>query len=56
MSGLLVTALFWDIDPHGLGNGAFLWHSSLGIIVYLLSMARLLLWCVYVPWDAAAGR
>jgi len=44
---LLVTALFWDIDPQGSGNGAFLWHSSLGIIVYLLSMSRLLLWCVY---------
>ncbi len=49
VSGLLVTALFWDIDPHGTGNGAFLWHSSLGIGVYLLSMARLLLWLVYRP-------
>jgi len=47
VSGLLVTALFWDIDPHGSGNGAFLWHSSLGISVYLLSMARLVLWLVY---------
>ena len=54
VSGLLVTALFWDIDPHGSGNGAFLWHSSLGISVYLLSMARLLLWLVYRPtWPRA---
>jgi cytochrome b561 len=55
VSGLLVTALGWNIDPHGSGNPAFLWHSSLGISVYLLSMARLLLWFVYRPASAQAG-
>ena len=49
VSGLLVTGLFGNIDPHGSGNSAFLWHSSLGISVYLLSMSRLLLWFVYRP-------
>ena len=49
MIGLVVTAMFWGIDPHGTGNAAFLWHSSLGIGVYLLSMSRLLLWLVYRP-------
>ena len=49
VSVLLVTGLFGGIDPHGTGNGAFLWHSSLGISVYLLSMSRLLLWFVYRP-------
>jgi hypothetical protein len=29
--GLLVTALFGGIDPHGAGNTAFLWHSSMGL-------------------------
>jgi cytochrome b561 len=49
LSGLLVTALLWNIDSHGSGNTAFLWHSSLGISVYLLSMARVLLWLVDRP-------
>jgi cytochrome b561 len=40
--GLLATALFGEIDPHGNGNMAFLWHSSLGISVYLLSISRVL--------------
>ena len=56
VSGLLVTALFWDIDPHGSGNGAFLWHSSLGILVYLLSMSRLFLWFVYRPTGPRADE
>jgi cytochrome b561 len=47
--GLLVTALFGGIDPHGNGNSAFLWHSSLGISVYLLSISRVLLWVFYNP-------
>jgi cytochrome b561 len=42
-----LTALFGGIDPHGSGNPAFLWHSSLGIVLYLLTMARALLWVVY---------
>jgi cytochrome b561 len=49
VSGLLVSALFGGIDPHGAGNSAFLWHSSLGISVYLLSIARVLLWLFYRP-------
>jgi cytochrome b561 len=49
VSGLLVTALFGHIDPHGHGNDAFLWHSSMGIAVYLLSISRVLLWLVYRP-------
>jgi cytochrome b561 len=55
--GLLVTALFGGIDPHGAGNTAFLWHSSLGIALYLLSISRVLLWIIYRPnapaFDAA---
>jgi cytochrome b561 len=47
--GLLVTALFGGIDPHGAGNTAFLWHSSMGIVLYLLSMSRVLMWVVYRP-------
>ena len=43
--GLLLTALFGGIDPHGAGNTAFLWHSSMGIVLYLLSISRVLLWC-----------
>ncbi len=49
LGGLLVTALFEHIDPHGSGNRAFLWHSSLGIAVYLLSVSRLFLWLIYRP-------
>jgi cytochrome b561 len=49
VSGLLITALSGHIDPHGAGNAAFLWHSSLGISVYLLSISRVLLWFVYRP-------
>lgn len=56
LSGLLVTALLWNIDPHGSGNTAFLWHSSLGISVYLLSMARVLLWLVYRPTRRGADN
>jgi cytochrome b561 len=47
--GLLLTALFGGIDPHGAGNTAFLWHSSLGIALYLLSISRVLLWLIYRP-------
>jgi cytochrome b561 len=49
VSGLLITAPFDNIDPHGSGNRAFLWHSSLGLTVYLLSITRVLLWFVYRP-------
>jgi cytochrome b561 len=57
VSGLLITALFGGIDPHGPGNTAFLWHSSLGISVYLLSISRVLLWLIYRPMAAdAAGK
>ena len=47
--GLLLTALFGGIDPHGAGNTAFLWHSSMGIVLYLLSISRVLLWVIYRP-------
>jgi cytochrome b561 len=47
--GLLLTALFGGIDPHEAGNTAFLWHSSMGIVLYLLSISRVLLWVVYRP-------
>jgi cytochrome b561 len=30
VSGLAVAAWFGEIDPHGNGNSAFQWHSSLG--------------------------
>jgi cytochrome b561 len=49
VSALLITALLGNIDPHGPGNDAFLWHSSLGIAVYLLSISRVLLWLIYRP-------
>jgi cytochrome b561 len=49
VSAVLVTALFEDIDPHGAGNAAFLWHSSMGLAVYLLTLTRVLLWFVYRP-------
>lgn len=56
LSGLLVTALFEDIDPHGSGNSAFLWHSSLGIVVYLLSVSRFFLWLIYRPTASRVGE
>ena len=56
VGGLLVTALFDNIDPHGSGNRAFLWHSSLGLSVYLLSITRVLLWFVYRPTASSAGK
>jgi cytochrome b561 len=56
VSGLLVTALFDNIDPHGSGNKAFLWHSSLGLTVYILSITRVLLWFVYRPTASSAGN
>jgi len=46
---VLSIALFANIDPHGSGTKAFLWHSSLGIAVYLLTITRVLLWFVYRP-------
>ncbi len=52
--GLVVTALFGGIDAHGNGNSAFLWHSSLGISVYLLSISRVLLWFFYRPMTPSA--
>jgi cytochrome b561 len=55
VSGLLVTALFGDIDPHGAGNSAFLWHSSLGVTLYLLSISRVLLWLIYRPTAKAVA-
>jgi cytochrome b561 len=56
VSGLLVTALFDNIDPVGSGNRAFLWHSSLSLTVYLLSITRVLLWFVYRPTAISAGN
>ena len=56
VGGLLVTALFYNIDPHGSGNRAFLWHSSLGLTVYLLSITRVLLWFVYRPTASSVGK
>ena len=55
VSVLLVTALFEDIDPHDSGNGAFLWHSSLGLTVYLLTITRVLLWFIYRPTASGAA-
>jgi cytochrome b561 len=49
VSAVLITALFENIDPHGSGNDAFLWHSFLGLTVYLLTISRVLLWLVYRP-------
>ena len=56
VGGLLVTAVFYNIDPHGSGNRAFLWHSSLGLTVYLLSITRVLLWFVYRPMASSFGK
>jgi cytochrome b561 len=56
LGGLLVTALFEDIDPHGSGNSAFLWHSSLGLVVYLLSVSRFFLWLIYRPTASTVGE
>jgi cytochrome b561 len=56
VGGLLVTAPFEDINPHGPENRTFLWHSSLGLTVYLLSIARVLLWLAYRPTASSAGR
>jgi len=56
VGGLLVSALFEDIDPHGSGNSAFLWHSSLGLVVYLLSVSRVFLWLIYRPTARKAGK
>jgi cytochrome b561 len=50
-SALLLIALLGDIDPHGSGNGAFLWHSSLGFAFYLLAVSRVLLWFIYRPTE-----
>jgi len=52
--GLLLTALFGGIDPHGGGNNAFLWHSSMGIVLYVLTISRVLLWLIYRPLAPAA--
>jgi cytochrome b561 len=54
VGGVLVTALFENIDPHGSGNRAFLWHSFLGLTVYLLTITRVLLWFVYRPTTSGA--
>lgn len=56
MVGLLITGLFGNIDPHGSGNRAFLWHSSLGIAVYLLAVSRVLLWIVCRPASSNADK
>ncbi len=56
VGGLLSTALFENIDARGSGNSAFLWHSSLGLTVYLLSITRILLWLVYRPTASSVGK
>jgi cytochrome b561 len=56
VGGVMFAALFGDIDPRGSGNGAFFWHSSLGLTVYLLSLTRVLLWLVYRPTASSAGK
>lgn len=56
VSGVLVTALFENIDPHGSGNSAFLWHSLMGLTVYLLTITRVLLWFAYRPTAGGAAE
>jgi cytochrome b561 len=56
VSGVLISALFENIDPHGSGNSAFLWHSFLGLAVYLLTLTRVLLWFVYHPTANGADK
>jgi cytochrome b561 len=56
VSGVLITALFENIDPHGSGNSAFLWHSLLGLAVYLLTITRVLLWFVYRPTASGSAE
>jgi cytochrome b561 len=56
VSGVLITALFENIDPHGSGNSAFLWHSFLGLSVYLLTITRVLLWFLYRPTASGAAE
>ena len=53
--GLLLTALFGGINPHGAGNKPFLWHSSMGIVLYVLTISRVLLWLIYRPLAHTAG-
>ncbi len=55
VSGVLITALLENIDPRGSGNSAFLWHSFLGLSVYLLTITRVLLWFVYRPTASGAA-
>jgi cytochrome b561 len=52
---LLAIAVAGDIDPHGAGNRAFLWHSTLGLVLYLLTAFRVLWWIVYRPAVATRG-
>ncbi len=56
VSGVLIAALFGNIDPHGSGNMAFLWHSLLGLTVYLLTITRVFLWFVYRPTASGAAE
>jgi len=56
VSGVLMAALFGNIDPHGSGNDAFLWHSFLGLAVYLLTITRVLLWFVYRPTASGSAE
>ncbi len=56
VGGVLITALFDNIDPHGSGNDAFLWHSFLGLTIYLLTITRILLWFVYRPTASGAAE
>lgn len=51
-SGLLITAPYGNVDPHWHGSDAFRWHGSLAIVLYLLSMSRVLLWLMYLPTAA----
>ena len=52
---LLIISFFSYIDPHGSGNAAFRWHSTLGLFLYVLAGTRLLLWWVYRPTTSLAG-
>lgn len=53
---VLIVALLWtgwgaDVEADKPGNSAFFWHSSLGVLVFALALARIL-WRFFTPAPA----
>jgi cytochrome b561 len=51
---LFVTGKITDIEPDHPGNTPFLWHGSLGVLVFLLVIARVV-WAFVSPVPALPG-